>query len=404
MAAAATTTTSSPPEARNQEEKEARLVLQPSFLSRESYALFLIFVFALCYSLMGTFLKLASETGLPAMELTFLRSCAQGFIVVGAMFFVYGEAEQQQDEEDAVYHEMESSGNTTTTNEEKRKIRLIQQPFGQRKVLPIVLARGVIGGIGLLLYFFTMSSIPLGDATSVLSLSSIITVVASSVFLNEPLTASVVAAAICSVIGSTLIAKPTFIFGTNDDDSNDGIVNGFGYVTGLLGSCTAAAVVMLVRKAGTTGVHTLQLLFSWCLFGSFYSILLCLLTTSMVAPPSGTPALTYIVCMCFFGIVGHFCMNYGGQYAPAGLSSIVRSSLILWGYTFEVLIFGHIPDAYTVVGALLILSSLVVVAWKKFKSSGKNESNKNETTLIEVAAPTSSAGGGGAATTSGVLA
>ena len=73
--------------------------------------------------------------------------------------------------------------------------------------------------------------------------------------------------------------------------------------------------------------------------------------------------------MVVFGVIGHFCMNYGGQFAPAGLSSIVRASLVLWGYCFEFFVFRQVPDVWTVLGALLIVSSVSIIAWQKYQGA-----------------------------------
>ena len=369
---------------------DSRMLFQPAGLSKESYGLVLVFVFALCYGLMGTFIQLAVSTGMSSMELVVLRSTFQGLIVVASMCYVTTTT-TTADAEAFAYRA--DDGGAQAPPAATTTIRLIQQPFGTRKVFPIVLARGVIGGVGLLLYFYTMASIPLGDATSVLALSPVITVVASSVVLGEQLTSSVLAAAFATVIGAVLIAKPTLLFHAAADGSTSMHNNNpWGYITGLCGSCTASAVVMLVRMAGTTGgVHTLQLLFSWCLFGSLYAVIILLTGAgggedagAIFSWPSSPQATIYVAFMVVFGVIGHFCMNYGGQFAPAGLSSIVRASLVLWGYCFEFFVFRQVPDVWTVLGALLIVSSVSIIAWQKYQGAKEKAAAAAEVKTTEL--------------------
>lgn len=322
-------------------------------------------------------------------ELSLLRSLVQGCIVVLAMCCLHSEVEvDDRDDINESVKDVESShkgmdkATLLAPEVKKKRILLIQQPFGPKEVFWIVFWRGLIGATGLLLYFYTISALPLGDAVSALSLSPILTVIGAGIFLeNEPVTMPVVVAAMASIVGSILIAKPSFFFSSRN---TEGVINGLGYVTGLIGSCTSATVFVLIRKAGTalggSGVHTLQLLFSWCLFGSAYGVTLMLFLpsndpsdNSWFVLPSSTVAIIYIICMLGLGIFGHFCMNYGGKNAPAGLTAIVRSSIILWGYMFEILVFGQIPDGYTIAGALLILASLGVISREK-KSNSSNKS------------------------------
>jgi drug/metabolite transporter (DMT)-like permease len=300
------------------------MVGKPSFLSVDSYGIVLLAVSALLYSVMGVFIKLSVDV--PSMDLVFFRGIVQGSVVVAAMCFLI---------------------------EEGTSSRLIQHPFGAERVRPVVIARGMVGGFGFVLHYFTIKVLPLGDATALLSLSPIITVVASAIFLNEPFHVSVFGAALGSVIGSILIAKPNFIFGGET-------VSSPGYISGPLGSCCAAAVVMLVRKAGKTGVHTLQLLFSWCFFGILYSAIANLVLHSFSWPTS-TESWWYVGWMIFFGIGAHFLMNYAGRFAPASLTSIIRSTSIMWAYAWEILGFGHMPEWTSLLGAFIILLSVIVV-------------------------------------------
>ena len=76
----------------------------------------------------------------------------------------------------------------------------------------LVVARGVTDGTGFLLYYYTMTVLPLGDAATLLSLSPVITVLAARVFLHEKFrTIHVLAAASC-LVGSVLLAQPSLFF------------------------------------------------------------------------------------------------------------------------------------------------------------------------------------------------
>eukprot|EP00588_Corethron_pennatum_P012483 CAMPEP_0194278196 /NCGR_PEP_ID=MMETSP0169-20130528/10313_1 /TAXON_ID=218684 /ORGANISM="Corethron pennatum, Strain L29A3" /LENGTH=350 /DNA_ID=CAMNT_0039022331 /DNA_START=69 /DNA_END=1118 /DNA_ORIENTATION=- len=311
------------------------------------------------YSVMASFVKVVSAAGIPSTQLVFTRAVFQLCLVVTGLLF---------------YREKDGGR------------RMIWVPIGRSKrIVRVVLARGAIGGFGFVLYYFTIKSIPLGDAITLLSLTPIMTVFLARFTLGEPIQIPQLFASVLSVVGAVLIAGgPAHILALLSNSSTDTIsaearnYNPFGYVTALVGSFCSSCVLVLVRKAGTLGVHTLQLLFSWCLWGISFScvlgLLLSIFSNSTVAllfqeepwhSPSDPAVRWNIFAVCVIGSVAHFLLNYAGRFAPAGISSIIRSSSIMWGYLFEVTIFHQNPSLTTWLGVLIVLFSLVLVAWEK---------------------------------------
>ena len=249
---------------------------------------------------------------------------------------------------------------------------LIQQPFGSENVrLVVIIIRGIVGGLGFILYYYTISVLPLGDAVTLLSLSPVITVLAAAFVLNETIRISHVLACLASLIGSIFLARPSFLFGGDNLEGVMATKSSAGYLTGFLGAACGAAVYILIRRAGKGGVHTLQLLFSWSTFGFLYSFAFGMLIpmvlgkgNTFILPPT-TASWMYITGACISGSMGHFLMNYAGRHAPAGLGSITRSSGIMWSYLLEVLVFHQVPRISTIFGVTLIVASLVIIAVEK---------------------------------------
>ena len=72
--------------------------------------------------------------------------------------------------------------------------------------------QGLVGGLTLILLFFTFRRLPLGDATTIIFSSPVFVMVLSFIILREPcgfFRALIVALLLLGVI---LIAKPPFIF------------------------------------------------------------------------------------------------------------------------------------------------------------------------------------------------
>jgi drug/metabolite transporter (DMT)-like permease len=297
---------------------------KPKCLSTETYGLCIIGLSALLYSVMGAFVKLATQSGLPSTEIVFIRALFQGSLVTAASLCF----------REAPSSEKHDNNQLETT----RPKLIIQSPLGNASIRHVVIARGACGGCGFVLYYFTISALPLGDAVALLSLSPVVTVWASAAFAGQPIRPLHALSAVTTVLGTFLIARPDFIFGPATEQTSHPPRDSLGYVTALLGTCTGAGVFLLMRKAGKVGAHTLQLLFSWVLFGLIFSSLLGVAlpaifgqTLSWALPPSKA-VWGFLLGCCCFGTVAHFLLNFAARHSNPGLASIVRSSGILWAY------------------------------------------------------------------------
>lgn len=319
----------------------------------QSRGLFLQLASVCLFSIMGVFLKLASKYDIPSSELVFMRAIFQGIFVVCSMCYFQAEGGAQ--------------GPVGK--------KLIFLPFGgSRYCIGVVLVRGIVGATGFCLAYYTMSVLEIGDAVATLSLYPIPTIILARFLLLERIGLLQTSSVILSVSGALLITQPSIIFGGNARSSNR-----LGYITGVLGSCTASGVVTLIRKAGLIGAHTLQLLFSWVLFGSVFSAFGAFWQEWKV-PPDFTCWL-YILCMAIFGSLAHFLLNYAGRLIPAGASSVIRSTNIIWAYIWEVAIFHVHPNITTWCGVALIGSSLFMVALQKIYSEQSDDGLSVDETL-----------------------
>ncbi len=320
----------------------------------------LLLISAVLFSIMGTFVHLAAdEDKLPSTELVFIRAVFQGsFVVAGILLSKEGDDQRWLD---------------------------VHGVFGDYpKVQRVVVARGIVGSLGFVCFYYAMSSLPLGDAVAVLSLHPIITVVvAPHVLPNEHFRSIHFIAALMTVIGTLYIARPQFLF---DDTSSHKEASSVGYIVGLLGSCAASSVFLLIRRAGNLKANTLQLLFSWSVFGIVMSLVVGTITTSISHwhLPSTAKAWWYILGICVFGSSAHFLMNYAGRIAPAGLASILKSTDILWSYVMQIVVFDQIPSKLTIIGVLFIVISLIMLAIHKIISNQQKKENSIATKTVTV--------------------
>jgi len=171
---------------------------------------------------MGCFIQLASRTGIPSTELVFIRAAFQGTFVVLAMF-VYRE-------ENNAYLPVSTTDPTTTATSAATTIslinpsvqpnrhcrRMIQVPLGNASTRSIIIPLGVASGFAFVLYFFTISVLPLGDAIALLSLHPIATIFAAA---TTATTVATVAYAILATAGSALSIASMTAWADRSSDS-----------------------------------------------------------------------------------------------------------------------------------------------------------------------------------------
>ena len=73
--------------------------------------------------------------------------------------------------------------------------------------------------------------------------------------------------------------------------------------------------------------------------------------------PSGPLAWLLLCSMGVFGGIGHWLLIIAHRYAPASLLAPLSYTSILWMTTSGYLVFGHLPDGWTVVGAAVVIAS-----------------------------------------------
>ena len=305
---------------------------------------------ATSFSFMGICVQLAASTGIPAAQLVFMRAIFQGLLTVGGLW---------------------ASG--------------IQPALwlGAPHMRKWVIARGVFGGAGFMLYFTMMANLPLGDAIALMSLAPVTTALFARVLLKEQTSKVTVVAVAVAATGGILVARPTFLFplanatataaaattAANSSvlgyDDSDGVPGHYsdatvGYVAAVFSTVTSAAVSVLIRRARTA--HTLQLLFSWASSAAVISLFTCLVvpSQSMVSPTA--QGWGYVFALSIIGAWAHFLMNYSARHVPASHASIIRTTDVVMSYVLEIVVVGVVPAGVTIFGALLILSAVVATA------------------------------------------
>ena len=222
------------------------------------------------------------------------------------------------------------------------------QNLPNRKLSILFAARGLVHTVGVVLWFFAMSRIPLADVTAMNYMSPIYVTLGAAIFLGEPLALRRILAILLAIIGAFLILRPglrevsighlAMIF--------TAIFFAFSYLIAkhTSGKTTASVVVVMLSIYVTIGLAPLAFL-NW-------------VTPTWVE-------LILLFAVAFFATAGHYTMTLAFAAAPISVTQPATFLQLVWAVLVGSIIFGEEIDLYVIGGGGLILCSITFMSWRE---------------------------------------
>jgi drug/metabolite transporter (DMT)-like permease len=221
--------------------------------------------------------------------------------------------------------------------------RLRPGSFQPRNKLLLV-ARGVLGGTSVLLYFIALARIPAGDATLLNNIFPIFATLLSIFLIHERPTLRIATALAITVVGVYLVL------------GRGGLTLGLGVgeIAGFVSSIFAALAVIAIRALRAT-VNALTIFFSFCVFGMLIS-----LPMSFGPLPTEPRIWALMLAGAVVSIGAQLLMThaYGALTVPE--ASIWQQISPVASYLFALPLLGERLTLLSTVGVLLVIAG---VAW-----------------------------------------
>ena len=283
----------------------------------------LMLLASFCFAIMGGFVKLLVAT-LPSLEVTFFRNIFGVIIIL---------------------------------------LTLWKTPLKQIGGKPwLLIFRGAIGFISLLSYFYVMAYIPLGVATTYNKTSPIFVALFAYFFLDEKLPKTAILAIILGFIGILLVAQPEG-FSLNRYD-----------ILGLFSGIGAALAYTSIRELKHY-YDTRAIVLSFMGIGSMGPVILMMIAPFyapkeldfLLAPfimPEGKEWV-YITAVGLFATISQILMTKAYSLTKAGIIGAVSYSNIFFATIIGTVLGDLIPDIWTILGIILIITAGVLVSKKE---------------------------------------
>jgi drug/metabolite transporter (DMT)-like permease len=206
--------------------------------------------------------------------------------------------------------------------------------------IKLQIVRSILLVASTLTFWLALMFLPLADCTVILFVSPLLVTILAAPLLGEIVGRHRWTAVILGFAGMMVVMRPGFtIF---DWASILPLVTALFYAgvqisTRILGRTDGALTTLLYSSAGGAIISTIGVLFFWETpsFGQWF----------------------VLGWLGFLGALGHFLMIKAYALAPASLLAPFDYTTLIWATILGFVVFGDLPDAWTVLGAVIIMSS-----------------------------------------------
>lgn len=203
-------------------------------------------------------------------------------------------------------------------------------------------------------FFWALSEMKLVDAITLTFIAPILVAVLSVPILKEVVGKHRWAAIIFGFIGVVVILRP-----------GSGVFQWASVV--VLGSALCYALLMVSTRAFKHEEHGPALMF-WPAFGIGITGLLIAPFYWIMPPPLD---LALFAAAGFFGSLGIVCLTHAFRLAPASLVSPFEYTAMIWATLLGYLVWGELPDTWTVVGGGMVIASGLYILYRETRQRGE---------------------------------
>lgn len=269
---------------------------------------------AFSFSLMGLFARLAGST-LPSLEIVFVRSLVS--LVLTVAFLRHAGLASWR---------------------------------GERQLLLVL--RGLVGFGALTCFFYSVTHLPLAEATVIQFTSPIFTALIAWGYLGERATGRLWAAIVLGLAGVLLIARPSVLFAAVASALPMGVV-----LVGLAGAFLTACAHVLVRRLAPHE-HELVIIL-------YFPLVAVPASLASVVPIWVWPDLGGWLLLLAVGVAaqgGQVFLTRGMKHVTAAGASVILYLQIVFATLWGLLVLAERPDGWTLAGSVLVLGGTLVAA------------------------------------------
>ncbi len=217
-----------------------------------------------------------------------------------------------------------------------------------RRLWRLFALRGGLHTFGVVLWFFSMTQIPIAEVTAMNYLAPVYVTLGAALLLGEKLAARRIAAVVAALVGAAIILRPGF------REIEDGhiamlfcaMIFAGGYLTAkILADEVPASLVVAMLSI-------------------FVTLFLAPLAMMNWVTPTGHELLILFAVACF-ATAGHYTMTLAFASAPVSVTQPVTFLQLIWATLLGTLVFSEPSDIWVLIGGALILGAVSFITWRE---------------------------------------
>lgn len=272
---------------------------------------------SLGFALMGASVKAVSQYGIPLMEIVIARALVS--LVISYV-------------------------------DVKRKRIAI---WGHNKLL--LSARGVVGAAALICVYYSVTTLPLAEATVLQYLHPVFTALLAFMLLGERVQMSTMICILLSITGLVVMVKPDLFFAAEVE------LPLFSVIAALLGAFGSAVAYVIVRRLSQTEDSSVIILYFPLIA---LPAALILSGGELVMPDSY--ALMLLILVGIFTQIGQVGLTKAMQHEAASKATAFSYIQVILSMLLGWFAFSELPSLWTLLGGgLIVIGALINVLWKR---------------------------------------
>ncbi|MCC3304409.1 DMT family transporter [Sneathiella sp. HT1-7] len=223
-----------------------------------------------------------------------------------------------------------------------------------RRDTQLFISRGLVHGVGVMLWFYAMARIPIAEVTAIGYVAPIFVTIGAAIFLGERLQFRRIGGVIAGFIGALIILRP-----------------GFQEIQlGQLAQLCAAplfAVSFLIAKK-LTGNQSSSMIVGMLSLGCTVTLLPGAII-QWRAPT--THELAWLSLAAIIATAGHYTLTRAFQAAPITVTQPLGFLQLVWASILGLLVFGEPLDPYVMIGGAVIIGAATYISHRELQVSRK---------------------------------
>lgn len=200
--------------------------------------------------------------------------------------------------------------------------------------------------------FYAFSTMPMSQVYAILFATPLLITVLSIPVLGEKVGVHRWGAVVVGLIGVLVVVRP------------GGATLELGHLTAMIGALASSMASVIVRRIGHEERPMVLMLYP--MMGNFF-VMACAMP--FVYRPVPVEHFGGFAIIAIFGFIGGMSIIRAYRNAAAAVVAPIQYSQIVWAMVFGILIFDELPDAYTLVGVIIIIASGVYILMREARAN-----------------------------------